>query len=469
MSNSYTYTFNYQDNITGAFTKTTSAITGGVDKINKKTNSAYEGFKKWQTCMIGFNQASEIFNKMGQSLEKITEPGAAFEQSMADLSAITGIVGKDLELLGKTAKATGRSSGLGAVQATEAYKILASQIDVSKIGLTGLQELQKKTITLSQASGLAMGDAAQALSGTINQFGMQASEAQRVINVLAAGSKYGAAEIPELAQSFKVVGAAAKSAGLTVEDTAGAIEVLSKNNMKGAEAGTALRNILLKMQTGLGVDFNSTSMSEALEALKPKLNDVNFLTKTFGIQNTVAAQFLIQNADMVAEMTTRVTDTNVPTEQAAIRTGTWQHKMKLFGAAVNNAKIWVFEHTKSLMSYLPVIAQVGQATMALGPAFCAAKEAVNWLRIAENRQMIVSKLSAAWKYIAGGAAIAYGSIVGVLTGKITLVTVATALWNAVLAINPIVWVVAGIAALVAGVVLAWKKFEGFGVFVVCCC
>ena len=105
--------------------------------------------------------------------------------------------------------------------------------------------------------------AATSLAGTINQFGLSANEAERVINVLAAGSKYGAAEIEELSQSFKVVGSAASAMGLTVEQSAGALEVLSKANLKGSEAGTALRNIILKLNTELGVDLSRTSLSTA--------------------------------------------------------------------------------------------------------------------------------------------------------------------------------------------------------------
>ena len=120
--------------------------------------------------------------------------------------------------------------------------------------MSGLNNLQAKSVTLAQASGMTIDAAATSLAGTINQFGLSANEAERVINVLAAGSKYGAAEIGELSQSFKVVGSAASAMGLTVEQSAGALEVLSKANLKGSEAGTALRNIILKLNTELGVD-----------------------------------------------------------------------------------------------------------------------------------------------------------------------------------------------------------------------
>ncbi len=457
MSQTYTYTFRLKDLMTSAF-----------DKLNGGASGLYKQMTRLNKCMWQFNQTAELFERAGQTIERIAEPGRAFEQSMADLSAITGIAGDELERLNKTARKTGRQSGLGATQAADAYKILASQIDVTKIGLTGLQELQKRSITLSQASGLEMSQAALALSGTINQFGLQASEANRVINVLAAGSKYGAAEIPELAQSFKVVGAAANAAGLNVESTAGIIEVLSKNNMKGAEAGTALRNILLKMQTELGVDFSKTSMSDALETLKPKLNDVTFLTKTFGMENTVAAQFLIQNADLVGEMTGRVTDTNVAMEQASIRTGTWRHKMQVWQATLNDVGISLHQHAGGLLTVVQMGSQLFSGMVALGPIFNLVKgsimgvtQAITWLTVAENRRTMAKKISAAWDYIAIASLYAYDAVVGIVTGQVSIATVVQNAWNVAMVNNPVGWVIAGIAAMVGVVILCWKKFEGF--------
>ena len=354
-------------------------ITVIFDVINKATRPLREIDKNFrgitrtmsqvQGCMWKFNQTSELFQRMGQTVSQISQPFRDFEQSMADLSALTGLVGDDLKRLGEVARKTGVDSGLGATGAVEAFKLLASQIQVDDIGMDGLIKLQKETITLSQAAGMSMADAANAMAGTINQFGLQADEANRVINVLAAGSKYGAAEIPDLALSFKVVGAAANAAGLNIESTAGAIEVLSKNNLKGAEAGTAVRNILLKMQTEMGVDFNKTSLSEALTKLKPKYKDAAYMSKLFGMENMAAAQFLVANADKVADMTTKVTDTRTATEQAAISTDTWNHRLKVQAARFNEWSMRLTETAPGILNFIQVGSQGLSMLTSLAPLF----------------------------------------------------------------------------------------------------
>lgn len=420
-----------------------------VDKAAAKVASTSERANTVckRLASLDMGNMVNMLDRAGQTLQNLGGSGSAFEQSMADLSSITGIAGKELTDLGEVARETGKTSGLGAKGAADAFALLASQIQIDKIGMEGLKILQKETITLAQASGMGMADAATAMAATINQFGLEAGEANRVINVLAAGSKYGAAEITDLAQSFKVTGAVAAAAGLSVEQSAGAIEVLSKSNLKGAEAGTALRNIIVKMQTTLGMDLGETGLSSALEALKPKLNDVTWLAKTFGAENLAAAQFLITNATAVDEMTTAVTGTNVAQEQASIRTDTTAEKMKRMQAAIDNVKISIFNTTGAMTPYIsllgemmPAISSVISITQVVSKSMLFFGEANTIAKVAIVGRMIVEKTATAVTW--------------------AMATAQTAL-NAVMTANPIAMIVIAIGALVAGVIAAYKNFDGF--------
>lgn len=369
-----------QNNVFVQFNKMNESINTVTNSVNKVTNTITNKLDR-----ISLDSALNQIDRVSTGFMDLATPGIAFQKSMKELSAITGIAGTDLEQLGENARKIGVDSGLGASQAAEAYKVLASNIEVSKIGMSGLNELQTNTITLAKASGLEIGQAAQALAGTINQFGLEASEANRVINVLAAGSKYGAAEIPDLALSFKVVGAAANAAGLNVESTAGAIEVLSKNNLKGAEAGTALRNIILKMQTALGVDFSKTSMSDALEQLKPKMKDAAYMSKLFGIENVAAAQFLVANSASVGEMTQQVTGSTVAAEQAKIMSESWADKLAKAKARVDDMKIGLSNITGGSIAYVSAASETARSVSNFIPLLTIMKSGYDWLAISENR------------------------------------------------------------------------------------
>lgn len=367
---------------------------------------------------------------VGETLGKLATPAVDFEQSMADLSAITGSVGDELKDLKQTARDVGKASGLGASESARAFAILAGQIDVP---IDALKVLQRETITLAQAGALPLEDAANAVAGTINQFGMEASEASRVVNVLAAGSRAGGAEVVDLSESFKVAGAAANAAGVSIEETAGALEVLAQNNTKGAEAGTAMRNMLVAMQTRLGIDISQTGfvgglkiIQEELDKLQSPVERTTFLAKAFGRENMVAAQFLLSNADAVEEMTTAVTGTNSAMEQAEIRNDTWAHKMEVARAKIDDVLISMTSLSGSL---LPMAGIIGEQVSKFAG--------------------LVPIISAASKMLQGFSA------------KAVIATISQKGLNAALMANPIGAVVAAIAALVAGVVYAYNHFEGF--------
>ena len=80
------------------------------------------------------------------------------------------------------------------------------------------------------------------------------------------------------------------------------------------------------------------------------------------------------------------------------------------------------------------------------------------LTLATLRESAAQKISAATKYIAGVATTVYGGIMSVLSGEITLVAAATAVWNAILAANPIMLVVIALAALAVAVYEVGKYF-----------
>ena len=427
-------------------------IKSAFNEVEKESNKAAK-----QTAKFGslceklkfpeFNAIIDVLSHVGNALSSVTDKGMSFGQSMADLSSITGLVGKDLEQLEANARKFGKESGLGAETAARAYTILASQIDVADIGMEGLNTLQKKSITLAQASGMSLDASAEALAGTVNQFGLGADAAERVINVLAAGSKYGAAEINDLTQSFKVTGSAASAMGLSVEETAGALEILSKANLKGSEAGTALRNIILKLNTELGIDLGETSLGTALEALKPKLTDATYLSKVFGMENIAAAQFLIQNASAVDEMTAQLTGTNTAQEQAAIRTQTTAQKLAEFRAFVDDLKISITDMLGGLGPWIAIFSENAEMLTLLGGA---CKHVYDYMG---TLNQVIGKLT--------GSTLTHTIATKATAATTKIWTAAQAALNAVMSANPIAIAVAAIVALGAAVYACYQNFEGF--------
>ena len=269
-----------------------------------------------------------------------------FEQSLADLSSITGATGKDLEYLRDSAIDLGKETVGGAIAVTEAYKLIASAKPELLSDVKALNEVTRATLLLSKASGLDLPTAATKLTDALNQFGAPASEAAKYVGVLAAGAKYGAAEVPQLTDAILEFGAVAKTSNVDIKESTALVELLAEKGQKGADAGTKIRNILLQVLSGggskeskmaldsLGISINdlkdkSIPFSQKLESLKPLLGDVAKVTKVFGKENATAAISLIENTERLKELTGQVGEFGVAEEQAATRMNTVNAKTEL--------------------------------------------------------------------------------------------------------------------------------------------
>ena len=277
-----------------------------------------------------------------------------FEKAMSDLSAITGATGKQLEFLETQALAVGAATSLSASEAAEAFKLIASaKPDLLESG-AALTAVTKSAVTLAEAAGVTLPDAARTLGSALNQFGADASDAARYINVLAAGSKFGAAEVTEVAEALKVAGVSAASAKIPFEQANAAIQSLAAVSIKGSEAGTALRNIILKLETG--ADQNLRPSIVGLTGAISNLADMNLtaaeLVKQFGLENVNAAQALVEAAAETEELTDKLTGTNTAMEQAATRTNNLDGDMKQLSSASETLALVIGDSLNPVMREL---------------------------------------------------------------------------------------------------------------------
>ena len=281
-----------------------------------------------------------------------------FEATIADLSAITGATGKDLEFLTEKAKEFGTQTTLSSSEAAEAFKLVASaKPDLLENG-EALAEVTRQAILLAEASGSTLPQAAETLGSALNQFGADADQAGRFINVLAAGAQKGASEVADTAQALKQAGVVASSSGVSFEELNGAIQTLATVGVKGAEAGTALRNVMLILREQ-GIEGLNPKVVGLTGALR-NLNDMNLeatkIQKIFGRENIAAGQALLDNVGKIKSLTTAVTGTNTAMEQAATKVNTLEGDMKTFGSATERAQI---EFGTGLNPQLRLLTQLG--------------------------------------------------------------------------------------------------------------
>lgn len=307
---------------------------------------------------------------------------ADFETSMADLSAITGLTGKKLEAAGNDARELGLKFGIDGKEGVESMKLVISALGP---GVAQNQEVLKgmtdTVLTFAKAGSIEGQAAADALTVTMSQYGYATADAatqlqvmNRIANVQAAASKEGSAEIQDLAASMKVVGATANNAGISIEQTASWLEQLAPAGIKGAEAGTAFRNVILKMSAGskegtkalqaMGLTYDQINpkkvgMTKAMETLQQGFQKLHnpvdraaALQKIFGMENANAATVLMNSAKQVDDFTEKITGTATAQEMAAVKMETMKEGFNRFMVQVKDLAITIFDALKPALDLI---------------------------------------------------------------------------------------------------------------------
>jgi TP901 family phage tail tape measure protein len=340
-----------------------------VDRESKRTKSAtdrsskgFKGLGKSAMANLGPAGVAGLAAAAGAAFVAFTKRsirvGSEFQKQLSDLSAITGITGQQLQELGSTAVRESVRTGVAAKDQVESLKLVASQladaIDFdTQAGQKALRDIARDAVTLSKAAGIDLAQATNVATSAINQFGLSAEDSSRVINTLAAGSKFGAAEVGNIGAAMKEAGAGFAAAGQSIETANAGIQVLAKNAIVGSQAGTNLRNVITILQTetqkladaGINdVNVKTDGFAATLGKLEPLLDDTTALTKIFGRENLTAAQILIKNASAVGEMEEKVTDTNVAIEQYNEQTNNLEGDTDKLTAAIDRASIFLFDN-----------------------------------------------------------------------------------------------------------------------------
>jgi len=293
--------------------------------------------QKWSMRNIGrlFNDyfsmvtaflASTVAMVMG--IKQIIQTYNDFEERLDNLSALTGLAGKDLFELGEEAKRLSTSTLESGIRVTQSATDIVDAF--TKVGSArpellknkaALVAVTKEAIILSDAAKIELQPAIEGLTMVMNQYNVSADQARRIINVLGAGSKAGAGEIPYLTVGFEKAGTTASLAGLSVETLAATLETLAPRFSQPEIAGRGLRGMLLRLQTGAD-DTNPAvvGMTTAIENLGKKMLTPQEKLEMFGLENINVANTLISNVEELKRYEKALTGTNVAIEQAAINT-----------------------------------------------------------------------------------------------------------------------------------------------------
>jgi len=213
----------------------------GLDKVGKSAGGGAKSFAKMAGAIALAGAAFSAINKqIGAAINTFKK----FEFQMAKVKATTGATDKDFKKLTATAKQLGRTTFFTSSQVGEL------QMNYAKLGFTTSEILdaQEATLRLATATGSDLARAAVVAGAAVRGFNLDASETERVVDVMAVAFTSSALDIEKWQTSMTKVAPIAAGAGVSIESTAAVMGKLTDAGIEASIAGTSMRNIFLKMQ-----------------------------------------------------------------------------------------------------------------------------------------------------------------------------------------------------------------------------
>lgn len=208
-------------------------IQGTGDKISKFGN----GVSGAGTKLLALSAPLVAVGAMAMKV------GMDFDSQMSRVKAISGATAQEFKQLEKA------SIDLGASTAFSAQEVAKAQENMASAGFK-VNEILSATpgvLDLAASSGEDLATSATIASGAIRGFGLDASQAGHVADVLAKASADTNAGVASMGEAFKYVAPLARGVGWDIESVSSAVGAMADANIDGSTSGTTLRGVISRL------------------------------------------------------------------------------------------------------------------------------------------------------------------------------------------------------------------------------
>lgn len=210
---------------------TAKTVASGMENTGRKSALIASGMTAAGLAVAAFGVAA-------------VKMAADFDQQMSTVQANTGATSAQMDQLRAAAIEAGASTVYSASDSADAINDLGkagmSVTDILTGGLTG-------ALNLAASDGMAVGDAAEYMANALSMFHLKGSQASQVADTLAAGAGKAVGNVSDFGEALNNCGAQANSFGMNVQETTGVLALFAQNGTIGAEAGTQLNSMLMKL------------------------------------------------------------------------------------------------------------------------------------------------------------------------------------------------------------------------------
>lgn len=413
---------------------------------------------------------------------------ANFESSMSQVQATMGIT-KDsmstldgqsvntMDALSNLAKEMGASTAFSATECAEALNYLA----LAGYSTQEMADTLPTVLNLAAAGSMDLASASDMVTDAMSALGMGVNEAETMVDQMAKTASTTNTSVAQLGEGILTIGATAKSIKGGTAELNTALGILANNGIKGAEGGTHLRNIILSLQNP--TEKAANSMEDLGVSVYDSQGNMRSLNDILGDLNSSMAGMTSAEKDNIISRIFNKTDLASVNALLANTGSTWdslQQSIANSGGAASQMADTQLDNLQGQITLLKsalegLAISFGQLLMpALKSIVGVIQKVVDWLNSLDEgtKKTIVTIALVAGALgpvliVVGKVISAVGTIMTIVpkvAGVINVVKGAFAALNMTMLANPIVLIIAAIAALVAAFLYLWNHCDGFRQF-----
>lgn len=225
-------------------------VAGSVDELGQKTSGLSKIFDNIgigaARVLGGMVVAGATAAAAGVAAFGVSSINAAatFEQSLSSIEAVSGATAAQMESISALALQLGSDTAFSAQEAAAGFEELIK----GGLSVADAMAAAKPMLDLAAAGGIGVADAAEIAANAIGIFSLKGSDMENVANQIAGAANASSLSVSDFQFSMAAAGSVAAGVGQSFDDLATAIAVMGKSGIKGSDAGTSLKTMLMNLQ-----------------------------------------------------------------------------------------------------------------------------------------------------------------------------------------------------------------------------
>lgn len=347
------------------------SIDGMGKEIDQTSKSADKGGQSLKTflAVTAANLAASALKELGKqaiaAAKYCVEVGSKFQASMSKVQALSGASTREMSAMEAMAKELGRTTMFSASEVADGFSYMALAGWGAQESVTAMPGV----LNLAAAAQMDLGQASDMVTDYLSAFGLEASDATRMADMLAYAQAHSNTSATQLGEAYSNCAANMHAAGQSIETTTAFLEAFANQGEKGSGAGTKLsaimRDITSKMKDGkiqigdtsvavMDANGNFRSLTDIMRDVETATNGMGDAERSAALQATFTAKsvsgvnmILTEGVDKIAGYADALTNSDgAASSMATTMTDNLSGAITEFNSATEGLGIAVFDYIK---------------------------------------------------------------------------------------------------------------------------